>query len=161
MPRLITKYTIVKESDTLKPRDYESPTEEIKEEEKEEIEDLLKAAEAKHDTGKIQMSLVPSQIIKDIAAVRMYGTNKYKSPANWITVEKQRYIDALLRHLYEYLDDNNAIDEESGLPTIAHVACNIAFLCEMERPDWEERKIQIMKKYGVYNENTDTEVNAQ
>ena len=110
---------------------------------------------AKADAGKLQISLVPTQFIRDVAKVRMYGNEKYHSPANWVTVEKQRYIDALLRHILQYIDNNNAIDDESGLSALSHAACNIAFLCEMERPDWEDRKIEILKKYNAYKEDVE------
>ena len=88
---------------------------------------------AKADAGKLQLTLVPRQIIRDIAAVRMYGNAKYGDPDNWKTVEPARYRDALCRHLVDYLDDPESVDEESGLPHLWHLACNVAFLCEMER----------------------------
>ena len=53
---------------------------------------------AKRDAGKPKLSLVPSQIIWDIAQVREYGNAKYHDPENWRTVEIGRYIDALYRH---------------------------------------------------------------
>lgn len=86
----------------------------------------------KADAGKLQLTLVPTQIIRDIASVRMYGTEKYKDPDNWKKVEEQRYKDAAYRHFLAYLDDPNGVDEESQLPHLWHLACNIAFLCEME-----------------------------
>ena len=88
---------------------------------------------AKADAGKPRISLVPTQIIRDIAAVREYGTNKYGSAENWKNVEEQRYIDALLRHTLAYMDDPHGVDAESGLPHLSHIACNVAFLCEMRR----------------------------
>ena len=88
---------------------------------------------AKADAGKLQITLVPRQIIRDIAAVRMYGNKKYGDPDNWRQVEPERYRDALMRHLLAYLDDPESIDEESGLRHLWHAACNIAFLCEMEK----------------------------
>lgn len=87
---------------------------------------------AKHDEGKLQIHLVPPQIIRDIAEVRMYGNEKYKDPDNWKTVEKWRYVDALLRHLLLYLEDPNGVDEESGIKHYKHAACNMAFICAME-----------------------------
>ena len=87
---------------------------------------------SKFDGGKLEIDLVPVQIIRDIAEVRMYGTKKYGSPDNWKQVEIQRYRDAAFRHVMAYLDDPQGNDEESGLPHLAHLACNIAFLCEME-----------------------------
>ena len=89
--------------------------------------------EAKADAGKLQLSLVPTEIIKDIAHIRMYGTEKYGSPDNWKKVEIQRYRDAAYRHWLEYLADPSGVDAESGYPHLWHVACNIAFLCELER----------------------------
>lgn len=87
---------------------------------------------AKHDEGKLQIHLVPPQIIRDIAEVRMYGNQKYKDPDNWKTVEKWRYVDALLRHLLLYLEDPDGVDEESGIKHYKHAACNMAFICAME-----------------------------
>ena len=87
---------------------------------------------AKADAGKPQLTLVPRQILFDIARVREYGTEKYGDPDNWKQVEIQRYKDAAFRHFMAYLDDPQGNDEESGLSHLAHLACNIAFLCEME-----------------------------
>lgn len=93
----------------------------------------LPSQEAKADIGKPRLSLVPSQIIRDIARVREYGNDKYGDPENWKTVEPERYRDAAYRHLLAYIDNPAGIDEESGLPHLWHLACNIAFLCEMEK----------------------------
>ena len=90
---------------------------------------------AKADLGKPRLTLVPRQIIWDIARVREYGNAKYGSPDNWKEVEKERYRDAAFRHFMAYLDDPQGVDEESGISHLAHLACNIAFLCEMERLD--------------------------
>lgn len=86
----------------------------------------------KADAGKLQITLVPRQIIRDIAEVRAYGNKKYGDPEGWRRVEPVRYRDALCRHLLAYLDDPNGVDEESGLKHLKHIACNVAFLCEME-----------------------------
>ena len=48
-------------------------------------------------------------------------------------MEPGRYRDAAYRHFMRYLDDPTGVDEESGLPHLWHLACNIAFLCEMEQ----------------------------
>ena len=93
--------------------------------------------EAKADKGKLQLTLVPRQIIREIAKVRMYGTQKYKDPDNWKRVEIERYRDAAFRHFLAYLDSPHSVDEESRLPHLSHLACNIAFLCEME--DWNDK----------------------
>lgn len=88
---------------------------------------------AKADAGKLQITLVPTRIIEDIAEVRMYGNKKYHDPNNWKQVEIERYRDALCRHLLAYMRDPKSVDEESGIPHYKHMACNMAFICEMER----------------------------
>ena len=90
---------------------------------------------AKADAGKLQLTLVPRQIIKDIAEVRMYGNKKYGDPDNWKTVDISRYRDAMFRHFLAYLDDPHGVDEESGIPHWKHVCCNAAFISEMETYD--------------------------
>lgn len=98
----------------------------------EDVCDIDPSQTAKADNGKDQLTLVPREIIRDIAKVRMYGNNKYGDPENWRTVEPERYRDAAFRHFLAYLDEPHGVDEESGLPHLWHLACNIAFLCEME-----------------------------
>lgn len=90
---------------------------------------------AKADAGKPRLTLVPMQMLYDIARVRMYGNEKYPEggPDNWKQVEIQRYRDAAFRHFIAYLNDPKGVDEESGLSHLSHLACNIAFLCEMEK----------------------------
>lgn len=86
---------------------------------------------AKADQGKLQLRLVPTQIIRDIAEVREYGTEKYGSADNWKRVELERYVDALFRHFLSFLDNHDSVDEESGLAHHKHMACNMAFICEL------------------------------
>lgn len=90
---------------------------------------------AKADAGKPRLTLVPRAIIWAVARIREYGNKKYKDPDNWKQVEPERYRDAAYRHFMAYLDDPKGRDEESGLPHLWHLACNIAFLCEMEDVD--------------------------
>lgn len=91
--------------------------------------------EAKKDNGKPQLRLVPTEIINCIARVREYGTEKYHDPENWKRVEKERYIDAMFRHLLAYVNDTQGKDEESGLPHLWHLATNVAFLCELDKQE--------------------------
>lgn len=88
---------------------------------------------AKADAGKLDLTLVPRRIIWDVAAIREYGNRKYHDPENWRTVEPERYRAAAFRHFLAYLDDPEGVDAESGLPHLWHLACNVAFLCEMEK----------------------------
>ena len=86
----------------------------------------------------VDITLVPISIIKAIRQVRLFGTAKYKDPDNWKQVEPQRYRDALYRHWLAYLDDPGGVDDESGLPHLWHLACNAAFLIEMEKGERNE-----------------------
>ena len=94
----------------------------------------------KADAGKPKLTLVPQQIIYAIAAIREYGNRKYPEggPDNWKGVEPERYRDAAFRHLLAYIRDPEGTDEESGLPHLWHLACNIAFLCELEKDEYEQ-----------------------
>ncbi len=87
--------------------------------------------EAKLDDGKMRISLVPLQILSDIAEVREYGIAKYKDPDNWRRVEIERYANALFRHFAAFLRDPRLADAESGLAHYKHMACNMAFICEL------------------------------
>ena len=104
----------------------------------------------KADAGKIRPTLVPRQIIRDIAKIREYGNRKYGSSENWREVEPDRYRDALCRHLLAYLDDPRSVDEESGMPHLWHLATNCAFLCEMQKGDFESEKKCGTCKYHEY-----------
>lgn len=87
--------------------------------------------QAKADAGKLEIDMVPTQIIRDIAEVRMYGNRKYHDPQNWKTVELRRYINAMLRHTLAFVDDPYGVDPESGIPHYKHAECNWAFISEM------------------------------
>lgn len=96
--------------------------------------------DAKFDGGKAQLTLVPTQIFFDIARIREYGVKKYKDPENWKRVEIERYRDAMYRHWLAYVNDPHGLDEESGMPHLWHVACNCAFLCEMEKGKYDKKE---------------------
>lgn len=87
----------------------------------------------KADAGKLRLTLVPTSLIKAVAKIRMYGNAKYPDggPDNWKQVEPERYKDALYRHWIAY-QDGERLDPESGLPHLWHLACNAAFLIELE-----------------------------
>lgn len=85
----------------------------------------------KADAGKYRPTLVPPSLVQAVAIVREYGTAKYGDPENWRQVDPQRYRDALYRHLLAYLQDEK-FDLESGLPHLWHMACNLAFLIDLE-----------------------------
>lgn len=100
---------------------------------------MKKGQQAKADAGKLQLHLVPMQIVRDICEVREYGNRKYGDPDNWKQVELMRYVDALLRHTLAFAEDIHSVDEESGIPHYKHMECNLAFISEMMRGDADGR----------------------
>ena len=113
----------------------------------------------KADAGKLELTLVPRQMIREVAKVRMYGNRKYPDggPDNWKKVSAERYRDAMFRHMLAYLDDPYGVDAESGLPHLSHIACNVAFLCELDLKHVERQFEQVLyaenKPYIAINNN--------
>lgn len=108
----------------------------------------------KADAGKPMLTLVPRQIIFDIAKVREYGQKKYGDKESWKSVEIERYRDATFRHFMAYLDNPQGVDAESGLSHLSHLACNIAFLCELEeakRKDVEKENAFLQRMRADYD----------
>ena len=93
----------------------------------------------KFDAGKPQMRLVPTAMMELIAKIREYGNKKYL-PNSWKYVDKAvpRYTDAMLRHLYAWLEDSDSVDEESGYPHFWHFLCNASFLAHFEVKRYDE-----------------------
>ena len=90
-----------------------------------------KNQQVKADSGKPILSYVPKEIIYQIEKVRSFGVKKYKDPENWRKVALERYHEALLRHTLAIWNDVQAIDTESGLLHLSHIACNVAFILEL------------------------------
>lgn len=84
----------------------------------------------KKDNGKPRLDLVPLEILEPLARVREFAVKKYGQDGieAWREISDDRLLAALLRHLVTYQKNHNALDEESGLPAIYHVAINAAFL---------------------------------
>lgn len=89
---------------------------------------------AKRDSGKVEITLVPMDMVETAAVVRMFGNAKYPQGGadNWKQVDVERYRNALFRHLFQYLREPYGIDRESGLPHWYHVTCNVAFITQKE-----------------------------
>lgn len=88
----------------------------------------------KHDGGKPRLDLVPPEIIEAVGAVMTHGAEKY-GEASYKDVEPKRYRAALMRHICKWLKDPYGKDEDSGLPHLWHIACNVAFLLELDKPE--------------------------
>lgn len=83
--------------------------------------------EFKKDGGKLRLELIPGECYQSLGKILTFGAEKYGDNC-WQRVEPIRYVGALLRHLMQYLKDENSIDKESGFLHIEHVLCNAMFL---------------------------------
>jgi len=100
----------------------------------------------KYDTGKPLFSCLTRGCAKALAAVvavLTYGALKYKRDS-WQTVPdaEVRYEDALDRHLNRW-KQGHLYDAETGLSELAHVACNVMFLLELEIKRVEQGKTNV------------------
>lgn len=86
----------------------------------------------KSDAGKPDYSLLPMNALESMVKVLTFGANKY-SRDNWRDVESAdtRYFSAAMRHLVEH-QRGLKNDIESGYPHLAHAACCLFFLLEIE-----------------------------
>ena len=97
---------------------------------------------AKYDEGKPRPSLVPVEAIEAIMHVREFGKAKYADAEDWRKVPREKWLDALLRHVLHIWDNPLAIDDESGLPALWHVITNAAFLCAAYKKDLQAATMQ-------------------
>lgn len=97
----------------------------------------------KRDAGKPQMSFLLEFYNALVAFVRVceYGAKKY-GRGTWPRVEKQRYLDAELRHALSQGPDTKRIDAESGLPNKWHDLWNLMVDIELEEREKENQKCQ-------------------
>ncbi len=81
----------------------------------------------KNDSGKNMISLIDPQFVVLLGQILTFGANKYAKD-NWkLCEDTSRYKDALLRHLYAYLDGEQ-LDPESGMSHLGHAAFGLMCL---------------------------------
>jgi hypothetical protein len=84
------------------------------------------------NAGKLPMHLVPTSLVRNVAAVLGKGAEKY-APRNWEKgMELSIPYACAMRHLLAWMDGEDN-DPESGLPHLAHVATNAAFILEYQQ----------------------------
>lgn len=59
---------------------------------------------AKYDEGKPRPSLVPVEAIEAIMQAREFGKAKYADAEDWRKVPREKWLDALLRHVLHIWD---------------------------------------------------------
>lgn len=82
----------------------------------------------KDDLNKLDWLLLPFPQLEIVVKVLEFGARKY-GINNWKHVHypKPRYLKAAMRHLIARINGQR-IDEESGLPHLAHCVCCLLFL---------------------------------
>ncbi len=95
----------------------------------------------KYDEGKNRMGLMCenfSRALWEVAKVSTFGANKY-GVNSWqnLSNPKERYLDALCRHLFKHLQGEK-VDDESGLLHLQHMCWNALALLEFELKESEE-----------------------
>lgn len=94
--------------------------------------EILQDQEKKHDADKPRMAFLLQipDAQEGLTRVFEHGADKYGA-GTWDKVEIDRYINALVRHVFAMGEDAKAKDEESGLLHIDHVLWNAAVISQM------------------------------
>lgn len=89
----------------------------------------------KLDTEKDRWDLLPIKAVRGIVQVLTFGARKY-APDNWKHVPdaRRRYYAAALRHMAAWWEGEQ-VDQESGLPHLAHAGCCLLFLASLPITD--------------------------
>jgi Domain of unknown function (DUF5664) len=86
----------------------------------------------KFDSGKPEYGLIPPHTLHEMVRVLTVGAQKY-SRDNWRHVPEgsRRYFDAMERHIWAW-KRGEVNDPEDNLHHLAHAACCLFFLCELD-----------------------------
>jgi hypothetical protein len=83
------------------------------------------------------MTLLPWESLRQAARVLTWACSPEKKPApygrnSWREVPEgtRRYMAALQRHIGDF-QEGVRIDDDSGLPTVAHIACDALIVCAL------------------------------
>lgn len=86
----------------------------------------------RHNSGKVDLSLLPRVAALEECKVWMHGEQKY-GRSNWERLWGDKTVEvagaSAMRHLMDLLD-GRMFDEETGLPNAAHVRCNMAMILQ-------------------------------
>lgn len=94
----------------------------------------------KHDQEKPMMDLLDPFALEQVAKVLTFGAEKY-GKHNWREgIAVSRLIAAGMRHILAF-NNGETLDEESGLPHLAHAMCCLMFATWMveHKPDLDDR----------------------
>lgn len=107
-----------------------------------------KGSGARYNDGKVNFSLLPLCTLEDEIRVWMYGQEKYAA-WNWAKgMDWSIPFACAMRHLMQWQAGED-IDEESGLPHIAHAMCNLRMLTLYNKtfPEGDDREEKWLKEF--------------
>lgn len=83
-----------------------------------------------YDAGKPRVDLLPIGGLFAVAEVMAYGARKY-GERNWQSgIQHSKLVGSCLRHVFKRLR-GEVLDDESGLPHLAHAAANLLMVLDM------------------------------
>lgn len=85
----------------------------------------------KDDGNKPRLHLFSFPWLMETGGVLTKGGDTY-GDSNWRLVERSRYEDALLRHIFAYLSGEE-FDPKDGFSHLSHAHCNLMFLWEKDQ----------------------------
>jgi hypothetical protein len=94
----------------------------------------------KYDQDKLPMHLLSTYSLEQMARVLQFGAQKY-SAHNWRNgFAWSRPYSAAMRHLLAW-NSGESVDSETGISHLAHAACCLMFLIELEKthPQLDDR----------------------
>ena len=112
------------------------------------INSTEKGSGARYNAGKPDLSLIPLCTLEDEARVWEYGAKKY-ARGNWQKgMSWNAVLSCALRHLSKFQAGED-LDAETGLPHLAHAACNIRMLTLYTRTykEGDDRAPQWLQEY--------------
>lgn len=86
----------------------------------------LEETATKYDEGKPMFDLIDPTWEEEVAKVLTFGASKY-APDNWKGLDPKRIRNAAQRHMNAYRR-GEMLDEETGLPHLAHASCCLMML---------------------------------
>jgi hypothetical protein len=86
----------------------------------------------KHDSGKVDLTLIPLVALESEARALMFGEAKYGRYNYTQGFEASRLTAAALRHIYQYIAGED-VDKESGLHHLGHARANLAMYLHCEQ----------------------------
>lgn len=81
--------------------------------------------------SKPQFSLMPPEVLRQVAEVFTFGVDKYSKNDWQKKCDFDFWLDKIYRHLNEY-QSGNYLDKESDLPHLAHMIADAMILAALE-----------------------------